>query len=969
MKTSSWCVALAVGMMVLAEMAVGAEIGTAFTYQGTLENGSGPVTDTCDFRFGLWRDASSVLPADQVAAPQSINSVEVAGGAFGVTLDFGASAIDGDARWLEIEVQCPGDGGFILLTPRVEMTPAPHALRASEGVGPPNMLEVDAVNGRIGIGTSAPLQPLHVVGAIYAENPGSTPLGSNVRLGAPSNDPGLVIERGNGAGGVQKRFDIAVESDNSLEFRDTTAAIDRMVIDTTGRVGIGTNAPGEQLTVAGTVHSTTGGFKFPDGSTQTTAAVGSSGNTLDQSYDEGGAGVGRIITADAGPLEIQGNDGLVVAGTIQSGNSIVVDGTAHTLRSDADFDIYVQGGRALRLETTATAPNIIGGYFGNLVSAGTTAATIAGGGSLHSDDGSGYRCDNNFLLCGRCSVSNSPCISDFSCPSGQTCQPQQSDCGPGAMCELNEPVICFGGPDDGDVCGICEGGASSGNLCLQEIDCFTGSSCVPNPAGCSSPGICGKNSGANRVYSLAGTIGGGVDNTVRGNAATVAGGFENQSSKTADTVGGGESNAARGGHSTVPGGTGNSAGGYCSFAAGCYAQVRDAVAAGNSDGDVGTFVWSDGTTVFTSTGPAQFLISALGGVGINTNAPTDPLTVNGVIRSLTGGFELPDGTILNDAADLGPGTINSLDASDGNPTDAVFVNSVGQVGIGTADADVVLEVNGGTELSLTDSTGWFMIGDQDSANLAFDTNEIQARSNAVAADLLLNPAGGNVAIRATTALAPLHIEGGTDSTVSGGGFVHIGGNAGLNISIDNNEILARDNGAVSSLGLNVDGGDVHMVVVSGDVGIGTNTPSAKLHVVGDIVYTGTITDISDERLKENIAPVENAISKIQQLRGVYFNMSDTPEKRDVGLIAQDVQVVLPEAVRVVDSEKGYLGVAYPSVIPLLVEAIKEQDSALAVKNCKIESLDSEISNLKSEIDELKSLVKALADRHNNGERQ
>lgn len=146
-----------------AVVAHAADIGTAFTYQGSLENGSGPVTDNCDFRFGLWDAAAG---GNQVGnSPQSVNFVVVADGVFTVTMDFGAGGIDGAARWLEIEVKCPPDVGFTSLLPRVALTPAPHAIRASKGVGPPNALEVDTATGNVGIGTDSPFFPLHVPSA------------------------------------------------------------------------------------------------------------------------------------------------------------------------------------------------------------------------------------------------------------------------------------------------------------------------------------------------------------------------------------------------------------------------------------------------------------------------------------------------------------------------------------------------------------------------------------------------------------------------------------------------------------------------------------------------------------------------------------------------------------------------------------------------------------------------------------
>jgi hypothetical protein len=103
---------------------------------------------------------------------------------------------------------------------------------------------------------------------------------------------------------------------------------------------------------------------------------------------------------------------------------------------------------------------------------------------------------------------------------------------------------------------------------------------------------------------------------------------------------------------------------------------------------------------------------------------------------------------------------------------------------------------------------------------------------------------------------------------------------------------------------------------------------------GEITAAGNITAYSDRKLKENIEPIENAVNKVQQLNGVTFNRNDLEDtsKRYAGLIAQDVEQVLPEAV---EGEET-LAVDYNATIGLLVEAIKE---------------------LKSEVDDLKEQLK------------
>lgn len=95
---------------------------------------------------------------------------------------------------------------------------------------------------------------------------------------------------------------------------------------------------------------------------------------------------------------------------------------------------------------------------------------------------------------------------------------------------------------------------------------------------------------------------------------------------------------------------------------------------------------------------------------------------------------------------------------------------------------------------------------------------------------------GKVGIGTTEPSALLHVHGGSDSDTSGGGYIVIGHTASTNISMDNNEIMARDNGGTSTLALNKDGGDVWICGEDGHVAIGTYYPTAKLDVNGSTGY-------------------------------------------------------------------------------------------------------------------------------------
>ena len=97
----------------------------------------------------------------------------------------------------------------------------------------------------------------------------------------------------------------------------------------------------------------------------------------------------------------------------------------------------------------------------------------------------------------------------------------------------------------------------------------------------------------------------------------------------------------------------------------------------------------------------------------------------------------------------------------------------------------------------------------------------------------------------------------------------------------------------------------------------------QMDMSGNLTMAGNITAYSDIRLKENIKVIPDALSKVQQLRGVTFTRNDTEdlEKLHTGVIAQEVEAVLPEAVS--EDNDGIKNVAYGNMVGLLIESIKE----------------------------------------------
>ena len=115
-----------------------------------------------------------------------------------------------------------------------------------------------------------------------------------------------------------------------------------------------------------------------------------------------------------------------------------------------------------------------------------------------------------------------------------------------------------------------------------------------------------------------------------------------------------------------------------------------------------------------------------------------------------------------------------------------------------------------------------------------------------------------------------------------------------------------------------------------------------LHVDGDVIAFSTT--ISDETLKYNINPIEFALDKVNQLKGVTFNYLKG-NKESAGLLAQDVEKVMPSAVSErkiplhTDDDKEYKTLHYDSIHALLIESIKELTTKLEESTKRIKILE------------------------------
>jgi hypothetical protein len=160
----------------------------------------------------------------------------------------------------------------------------------------------------------------------------------------------------------------------------------------------------------------------------------------------------------------------------------------------------------------------------------------------------------------------------------------------------------------------------------------------------------------------------------------------------------------------------------------------------------------------------------------------------------------------------------------------------------------------------------------------------------------------------------------------------VSGSAQINKTLNQVTDVSNGGGNLSNFALTVGDGTNSTskttggLIVSGGLGV-LNTINAG----GDVIAFAT----SDERLKDNIKPIENPLEVISQISGNTFDWNSEKQNiyngKDYGVIAQEIQKVMPELVDTRDN--GYLAVKYDKIVPLLIESIKE---------------------LKKEIEELKS---------------
>jgi hypothetical protein len=273
------------------------------------------------------------------------------------------------------------------------------------------------------------------------------------------------------------------------------------------------------------------------------------------------------------------------------------------------------------------------------------------------------------------------------------------------------------------------------------------------------------------------------------------------------------------------------------------------------------------------------------------------------------------------------------------------ITSTGNVGIGVAAPVRLLSVAGaGLFGYISGSKKGILIDNED----AYGTTPcIQGVSSAFGTNALsINPAGGVVGIGVSTPVGVLSVAldgNGTNNPGSwNGSYALFGPGAG---SITGSAVgitwnTAGNYGSLVCITAGVLWRDMHYAAdqhifrtqavermrinTAGNVGIATNNPTGgTLHVQGTIYASGDITALSDQRYKQNLIPLSNCLDSVCSLTGYSYTRTDyKPGESQIGLIAQEVNNVFPQAVNY-DTESDIYSLNYTALIAPLVQSIKE----------------------------------------------